>query len=100
MTQLEQIAYLEKDNKYYLELWHKVCLDLQSHYGKDVYKSWFSKINFYQSTNNNLIILSAPTNFIRDWIKTNYSDMIFNLLSHHDDSVKSVDIITMKDTTE
>lgn len=83
-----------KDGDYYTDLWKSVSRDLVSHYGEDLYKSWFSKISFFEAIGESEIILSAPSNFIRDWIKSNYFDIISKLLVHHDTQVKSVDIIT------
>ena len=94
MKQLDQIMPQYKDGDYYADLWKSVSRDLVAHYGEDLYKSWFSKISFFEAIGGNEIILSAPSNFIRDWIKSNYFDIISKLLLHHDTEVKSVDIIT------
>jgi chromosomal replication initiator protein len=94
MKQLDRIVLQYKDGDYYANLWKIVSRDLVSHYGEDLYKSWFSKINFFEAIGESEIILSAPSNFIRDWIKSNYFDIISKLLVHHDTKVKSVDIIT------
>ena len=94
MKQLDRIIPQYKDGDYYVNLWKSVSRDLVSHYGEDLYKSWFSKISFFEAIGESEIILSAPSNFIRDWIKSNYFDIISKLLFHHDTKVKSVDIIT------
>jgi len=94
MKQLDRIMPQYKDGDYYTDLWKSVSRDLVSHYGEDLYKSWFSKISFFEAIGESEIILSAPSNFIRDWIKSNYFDIISKLLVHHDTQVKSVDIIT------
>ncbi len=73
--------------------WKDVSRDLSLHYGEDLYKSWFSKINFLEKQGSE-VILSAPSNFVRDWIKSNYFDVICKLWSHHDSDVKTVEIIT------
>ena len=36
----------------------------------------------------------APSNFIRDWIKSNYLEIVSRLWVHHDADIKYVDIIT------
>jgi chromosomal replication initiator protein len=92
MIQSDKLDY---DNKeYYLDLWESVCRDLSSHYGEALYKSWFTKIRFYEATNKSSIILSAPTNFIRDWIKSNYFDVLSKLWNHYDNNIKSIELIT------
>ena len=94
MKQLNRDNSIEKDGNHYAILWSNISRDLVSHYGEDLYRSWFSKINFFEAQGDSSIILSAPSNFVRDWIKSNYFDMISRLWLHHDSNVKYVDIIT------
>lgn len=92
MMHPEQLDFNGKE--YYLDLWENVCRDLSNHYGEALYKSWFTKIRFYEATNKSSIILSAPTNFVRDWIKSNYFDTLSKLWNHYDSSITLVEIIT------
>ena len=98
MKQLEQLEIISKPNNQHNEnphnLWDEVSRDLISHYGHALYKNWFSKIAFYERTKNNKLLLAAPSNFVRDWIKSNYFETIIKLVAHYDPEVKSVDIIT------
>lgn len=98
MKQLEQLQIISKPNNQHNEnphnLWDEVSRDLISHYGPALYKNWFSKIAFYERTKNNKLLLAAPSNFVRDWIKSNYFETIIKLVTHYDSEVKSVDIIT------
>jgi chromosomal replication initiator protein len=94
MKQLEQVIATEKDILYYNDLWKDVSRDLINHYGDALYKNWFSKISFYEATKNNKLLLSVPSNFIRDWIKTNYLETIMKLFAHYDPEIKLIDLIT------
>jgi len=98
MKQLEQLEIISKPNNQHNEnphnLWDEVSRDLISHYGHALYKNWFSKIAFYERTKNNKLLLAAPSNFVRDWIKSNYFETIIKLVAHYDPEVKLVDIIT------
>ena len=94
MKQLEQVISQDKDDQYYNSIWLNVNRDLTNHYGDAAHKNWFSKISFFEVTKNNTFILAVPSNFIRDWIKTNYFDMIVNLFSHHDAEFKTIELIT------
>jgi len=85
------------NSEYYLELWNRVNIDLNKHYGEALYKSWFSKITFIEHSDAG-IVLSAPTNFIRDWIRSNYLSMILQFFQYHDPLVKAVDMITQVST--
>ena len=94
MKQLEQFATMAKDDHYYDNLWNDVSRDLIGHYGDALFKNWFSKIIFCELTKNRALLLSVPSNFVRDWIKSNYLDTITKLFIHYDPEIKSVDIIT------
>lgn len=96
MEHLDHVNSGQKNGNYYIGLWKDVSRDLIEHYGKDLYKSWFSKVNFIEAQGEGEVILSAPSNFVRDWIKSNYFDVISKLWGHHDSKIKSVDIITQK----
>lgn len=75
-------------------VWDNVKRDLKAHYGEDLYKSWLSKIGFGEKQIDGTLILLAPSNFVRDWIKSNYLEIISRLWVHHDADIKYVDIIT------
>ena len=75
-------------------VWGNVKRDLKAHYGEDLYKSWLSKIGFGEKQIDGTLILFAPSNFVRDWIKSNYLEIISRLWIHHDANIKYVDIIT------
>jgi len=81
----------QSDN--YIGVWSQVTQDLYNYYGEASYNSWFSKVNFIESSLNT-VILCAPTNFIRDWIKSKYSVVILQLFQHYNNSIKSIEIIT------
>jgi len=90
---------LDKNNMHYEDIWRNVTKDLNKHYGEALYRSWFSKIRFLEFSGNS-ILLATPTNFIRDWIKSNYSSFILELWQHYDKEVKSIEMITKKPTEE
>ena len=89
-----QVSAEVQNSESYKNLWKDVSRDLVAHYGADLYKSWFSKIDFFEAQGDSAVVLSAPSNFVRDWIKSNYFDMISSLWAHHQPKIKSVDIIT------
>ncbi|RTK92637.1 MAG: chromosomal replication initiator protein DnaA [Rickettsiales bacterium] len=94
MHQLEQFSPQYKDHAHYYDLWKIINRDLIAHYGQDLYNSWLSKIDFFEVQNERNVILAAPSNFIRDWIRSNYLDIISELWFHHDLNLKTVEIIT------
>lgn len=81
------------------ELWGKVLRNLREKYGNAVYTSWFSKLSLLPSTPGNFII-AAPTQFLRDWIKTNYLSSIQNLIVAEDSSIFNVELRINKGLTQ
>jgi hypothetical protein len=76
-------------------IWHKISSKLLEHYGEGLHKSWFSKLEVQEEDKTNKkIILKAPTNFISDWIKSNYSTSILNYFKLIDPEFKSIEIVT------
>lgn len=95
MEQAKQRIADNSSHQYYADLWKTISRDLLTHYGDAVYKNWLSKIRFLEaSSSNESIILAAPSNFTRDWIKSNYFEMLSHLWKNYDSKIKSVDIIT------
>lgn len=78
-------------------LWHTLISKLADLYGEAVFKSWFSKLSYVKNTGDKLII-TAPTQFIKDWIKSNYLLTITEIVSSIDDTIVDVDIIVDKDS--
>jgi chromosomal replication initiator protein len=74
-------------------LWDAVQQDLVKHYGEAVFNSWFSKVTFLDCSRTT-INLGVPTNFIRDWIKSNYLDIITQLCNYYNADMKRVELIT------
>lgn len=84
----------EKDTEYFQNIWSDVCRDLLKHYGKELFSSWFSKIIFIEVSAAGSVILAAPSNFIRDWIGSNYSPTILKLWRNYESEINLVEIIT------
>lgn len=94
MKQLNCANSKQNETAFDAAVWNDVSRDLKAHYGDDLYKSWLSKISFEEKQADGTLILSAPSNFVRDWIKSNYLEIISRLWIHHDPNIKYVDIIT------
>lgn len=74
-----------------LDLWDKVCLNLKQVLGEGIFKSWITKIN-YERHENQIVYLSAPTRFIRDWILSNYERKIVICFQKHKPEIGKLDI--------
>ncbi|MDF2965740.1 MAG: dnaA [Rickettsiaceae bacterium] len=90
---VNQATSLGAQNNYYYEnLWLQIQQDLTKKYGEAVYKSWFSKIHLVDFRTGE-IILAVPTRFMKDWVQTNYFELISQLWQHYDNNITSVDLI-------
>ncbi len=84
---------IDKEIAHYRGIWQHVCSDLSKYYGDSLYKSWFSKLNFLEASTTT-VILSTPTNFIRDWIKSRYARAILQSWQSYDKDIKLIEIVT------
>lgn len=94
---MNNIAILERDidinasQHRYTEIWENVLLALNIKYGEGIFTSWFSKLSFIACESNKYVI-AAPTQFVRDWIKTNYLSVLKDLIISHDKSIYDVEL--------
>ncbi|RYE06638.1 MAG: chromosomal replication initiator protein DnaA [Rickettsiaceae bacterium] len=86
-----------EDFNYHEKIWQIVNQALGKHYGEALYRSWFSKLSLLESSAKS-VVLAAPTNFIRDWIKSNYLAIILQFFQHNNPDITTVDIITKKNS--
>ncbi|MDR1425947.1 MAG: chromosomal replication initiator protein DnaA [Rickettsiales bacterium] len=59
------------NNRAGFDIWPSVCEIFRKEFGDDVYCGWMSAINLVSFTEHE-IVMSVPTNFIRDWILREY----------------------------
>jgi hypothetical protein len=74
-------------------IWGTIRSSLIEHYGQSgvaLDNHWFSKLNASIDTNNRNIILKAPTNFIKDWVQSQYSCLIATICKAHNYSLSEV----------
>ncbi len=75
----------------FAKLWQSVRDDLLSHYGEAIFSSWFAKLHMLEVSSTR-VLLAVPTNFMRDWIKSNYLSTINQLWQHYSATVQEVEI--------
>lgn len=93
MTNTVSVERQENINHDKLNTWNLLSNDLLRYYGESIYMSWIAKLGFFKVINNT-VLLSAPTNFIRDWIKSNYLHTILQLWQNYDSSIQKIEIIS------
>jgi len=71
--------------------WEQIKSLLQKEFGTAAFKSWIEPID-PQSFNNGVLELSVATRFMRDWVRSHYSDRIRHLWAQNFGIIVRVDI--------
>ncbi len=71
--------------------WEKVRKRLRAELGEDVFSSWFARVELDELTAG-LVRLSAPTLFLKGWIKSHYNDRLVALWKEEVPEIRRVDI--------
>ena len=73
------------------EQWRNVLKKLNSEYGNEIFNSWIKNIKIH-SQEDEVLIFTVPTRFIRDWITSHYLDKIIFFLNTENSEIKRVKI--------
>lgn len=71
-------------------IWQKVRKEASDILGKDIDKSWFSRLLPEFDYEERIIKLKADTEFIRDWVNNNYKDFLIHVLYNNGYRLKEV----------
>ncbi len=94
-----QMALLHEENLTISQVWERVCMRLKKEYGRATYTSWIKHL-LVEEVNNNEVILSVPTRFIREWIVRNYADNIEQFWRQEDGKILRMTIIVRERSVE
>lgn len=86
-----QAVQLQQTYKIGQEAWSEALSNLNLEYGEAVFKSWFSHLTF-QEMRDNIMIITAPSRFIREWIQTNYLKAIQKHVFSINPTIKVIDL--------
>lgn len=82
--------------------WDLILADFQQYFDQNTYEKWLSKIELHSHSEQE-IILSAPSKFLRDWIKREYLEKnsqsqksIKEILLKHNPNLKKFSIIYLE----
>jgi chromosomal replication initiator protein len=81
----------DRSNRENNAAWQRVRVRLRSELGEDVFNSWFSRVDLEDLTAG-VVRLSAPTRFLKGWIKSHYAERMVQLWQHENDQVRRVDV--------
>jgi len=74
------------------ELWQSVLAQIQFHISKANFATWFQNTEI-TSKKNEVVIVSVPNAFSKEWLSNKYNKLILKILHTADEKIKEVDYI-------
>ena len=71
--------------------WHQTLNALKKEYGEATYKSWISKLELINISNNHANF-TVPTNFIKNWLLTHFEKKIIKAWQKENPAIKKISI--------
>lgn len=62
-------------------IWEKTLENIKEKITNPSFNTWFSETKAVMTTDKNQLILQVPNNFIQEWIETQYTDLIEEILA-------------------
>ena len=72
--------------------WYSVLKKLNKEYGNEIYNSWLKNLKV-KMLEDETLVFSVPSKFIRDWITAHYVDKIIFYIEEENSNIKRVKII-------
>ena len=72
--------------------WARIRSRLRAEYGEAAYRSWLKPLTLSGSSDD-VVQLSVPTRFMRDWVEAQYGERLVALWTHENATIKNVDIL-------
>jgi chromosomal replication initiator protein len=79
--------------------WQDCLVSLKLEFGQETFEKWLSKLELY-SLGEYEVIISAPSKFIRDWIKREYLENIKQILQNQMPNLQKISIIHLQKEEE
>ncbi len=73
--------------------WNSIHDELKNEFGLVAYKSWLIQLKILGFTEEGELFLSLPTDFLKDWVVSHYSKIIYKLCKNHFKQIKKVEIV-------
>lgn len=73
------------------ERWEVVKTKLRAELGDDVFSNWFGRV-LLEEQSDDMVRLSVPTRFLKNWIQLHYKDRIVNLWKNEGESIDRVEL--------
>ncbi len=78
------------------QLWENVLVDIELSISRANFSTWF-KDTFVAKTEEGVVYVSVPNEFVRDWLATKYHRDILRAMRGYSDQVRGVEYIVKKD---
>lgn len=78
------------------ELWHCIKSRLSAEFGQKVYQSWLDPLAFHDFIAGRFVV-AAPTRFMRDWVSSNCSSRILDILKGEHPRIFAFDVVVDQD---
>mgnify|MGYP001445218703 CR=1 FL=1 len=72
--------------------WARIRSRLRAEYGEAAYRSWLKPLTL-SGTSDEVVQLTVPTRFMRDWVEAQYGERLLSLWTGENASIKNVDIL-------
>lgn len=72
--------------------WARIRSRLRAEYGEAAYRSWLKPLTL-SGTSDEVVQLTVPTRFMRDWVEAQYGERLLSLWTSENTSIKNVDIL-------
>lgn len=79
------------DTRTAAESWDRIRRRLRGELGEDVFTSWFARVDL-EGLSGGVVRLSAPSIFLKGWIKSHYGERLLDLWRQEDPTVRRVDV--------
>lgn len=72
-------------------VWERIAQRMRGEFGDDIYSSWFARMDITDVVDE-ILIVSVPTRFLRNWINSHYTDRVIALAKKELPKIKRMDI--------
>ena len=72
--------------------WARIRSRLRAEYGEAAYRSWLKPLTL-SGTSDEVVQLTVPTRFMRDWVEAQYGERLLSLWTSENTVIKNVDIL-------
>ena len=72
--------------------WARIRSRLRAEYGEAAYRSWLKPLTL-SGTSDEVVQLTVPTRFMRDWVEAQYGERLLSLWTSENTLIKNVDIL-------